>query len=79
MSEVAVTIEKPKEGGASTSIQCPILNTTNYTVWAMKMKVALKVHKTWDVIETGANDPEKNDMAMHLLFQAIPESMVLNE
>lgn len=33
-----------KDGGPS-SIKFPMLNSTNYTVWAMKMKIALKVNK----------------------------------
>ncbi|XP_013608123.1 PREDICTED: uncharacterized protein PHLOEM PROTEIN 2-LIKE A7-like [Brassica oleracea var. oleracea] len=37
----------------STSIQCPMLTSTNYTVWSMKMKVLLRVHEVWDMIEPG--------------------------
>ena len=54
-----------------------MLNSTNYTVWAIKMRTCLKVHKAWEIIETGKDDGDKNDMAMALLFQSIPESLVL--
>ncbi|KAL1198772.1 hypothetical protein V5N11_036067 [Cardamine amara subsp. amara] len=57
-----------------------MLNSTNYTVWAMRMKIALKVHKVWDIIETDSADPadgEKNNMAIALLFQSIPETLIL--
>ena len=66
---------KPKEGGLS--IKCPMLNSTNYTVWAIRIKVLLKVHKVWDVIEDESVDIEKNDMATTILFQSIPETLIL--
>ena len=71
---VATNIAK---GGGSSSIKCPMLSDTNYTVWTMRMKVALKVHKVWETIEPGEDDGEKNDMARALLFQSIPESLIL--
>lgn len=67
---------RPKEFTPS-SIQCPILNATNYTVWAMRMKVLMKIYKVWDTIEPGTADADKNNIAIGLLFQAIPESLVL--
>ncbi|XP_010469242.1 PREDICTED: uncharacterized protein LOC104749335 [Camelina sativa] len=79
MSEGTIVAAKPKEGTGSTSIQCPMLNSTNYTVWALKMKIALKVHKVWEAIEpeTEEADEDKNNMAMALLFQSISEALVL--
>lgn len=76
---VTATTTKPKEGGGPSTIMCPMLNTTNYTVWAMKMKITLKVHKVWEVIETETvpTDSEKNNMAIVLLFQLIPEMLIL--
>ena len=76
MSEI-VAVNKPKEGGGSTSIQCPMLNNSNYTVWCMRMEAALRVHKVWETIDPGTEDEEKNDLARALLFQSIPESMTL--
>ena len=75
MGDIVVATGKLKEGG--TSIQCPMLSTSNYTVWAVRMRMALKVHKAWEVIETETPDTEKNNLAMALLFQSIPESLVL--
>ena len=43
----------------------------------MRMKVALKVHKVWESIENGVDDGDKNDIAKALLFQSIPESLIL--
>ena len=66
-----------KEGGGSSSIKCLMLTSSNYTVWAMRMKILLKVHKVWEVIETESADGDKNDMATALLFQSIPEALIL--
>lgn len=79
MGDAIVVTGKTKEGGGTSSIVCPMLNPTNYTVWAMRMKIALKVHKVWEVIETESEmtDAEKNNMAIALLFQSIPETLIL--
>ena len=66
---------KPREG--SSQIHCPMLNTTNYTVWAMRIKVLLKVHEVWEAVETETDNVKKNNMAMALLFQSIPETLIL--
>ncbi|XP_022562478.1 uncharacterized protein LOC111208054 [Brassica napus] len=63
--------------GERSYIKCPMLNSTNYTVWAIRMKNMLKVHKVWSIIETATEEDDKNDMAIALLFQAIPETLVL--
>ncbi|XP_013700001.1 uncharacterized protein LOC106403752 [Brassica napus] len=73
--DIVATTIKPKE--STTTIQCPMLTATNYTVWSMRMKVALKVHKVWETIEPGTHDGDKNDMARALLFQSIPEVLIL--
>ena len=54
-----------------------MLTSTNYTVWAIRMENVLKVHKVWNLVETATEDDEKNDIAIGLLFQAIPEALVL--
>lgn len=76
MGDIIPPVDKAKEISMA-SIKCPMLNTINYTVWAMRMKVALKVHKVWDTIDPGSDDEEKNDVARALLFQSIPESLIL--
>lgn len=76
MGDLTVATTKPKETGSS-SIKCPILSSTNYTVCAIKMKIMPKVHKAWDIIERQGEDDERNNMALDLLVQSIPESLVL--
>ena len=70
-----VTTLKPKEGGST--IKCPMLTSSNYIVWGIRMKNVLKVHKVWSIVETESEEEEKNDLAIGLMFQAIPETLVL--
>ena len=68
---------KIKEIG-TTSVACPMLNSTNYTVWSLRMKVVLRIHKAWSIIEPGTEENEgKNNLAMGLLYQAIPEALIM--
>ena len=71
-----VTTAVKKDGGAS-SISCPMLTATNYTVWSIRMKLLLRVHKVWEIIENESVESDKNDIATALLFQSIPETMIL--
>ena len=66
-----------RRDGIPGTVVCPMLTSTNYTVWAMRMKVLLRVHKVWEAIEPGTDKEEKNDYAMVLLFQSVPESLIL--
>ncbi|XP_048630262.1 uncharacterized protein LOC106412469 [Brassica napus] len=70
-----MTTTKTREGDPA--IKCPMLTSTNYTVWAIRMKNVLKVHKVWNIVETASGEEDKNDLAIGLLFQAIPETLVL--
>lgn len=72
-----VAVTGRHEGGGPSSIQCPMLTATNYTVWAMRMKITLRVHEVWEAVETESENIKKNDMALALLFQSIPESLIL--
>ena len=63
--------------GERSYIKCPMLNSTNYTVWAIRMKNMLKFHMVWSIIVTATEEDDKKDMAIALLFKAIPEALVL--
>ncbi|KAI3510129.1 hypothetical protein L1887_25659 [Cichorium endivia] len=67
---------KGKEGGG-TSVQCPMLTPTNYTVRAMRIKVVLRIHKVWETIDPGTTNAEKNDLVMGLLYQFVPENLIM--
>ena len=75
MSDLAIVSVKPKEG--LSSFKCPMLSSINYTVWAIRMKILLKVHKVWEIVEVETTESDKNDMAIALIFQSIPEALIL--
>ena len=77
MSDIKDEVETPSKEAGPSSIKLPMLNASNYTVWAMRIKIALKVHKVWETIDPGNKHEEKNNMAIALLFQSIPEALVL--
>nr|GFA91684.1 hypothetical protein [Tanacetum cinerariifolium] len=57
--------------------QCPILTSTNYTIWKMRMEVLLGIHRVWDVVDSGSDDAKKNNIVKGLLFQSILEDLIL--
>lgn len=59
------------------TVVCPMLSTTNYSLWTMRMKVLLRIHKVWEAIEPGSTDEEMNDIAIALLFQSVPEPLLM--
>lgn len=59
------------------AVVCPMLSLTNYMVWAMQMKVLLRFHKVREAIEPGTAEEDMNDVATDLMFQSIPENLIL--
>ncbi|KAD4179958.1 hypothetical protein E3N88_28549 [Mikania micrantha] len=58
--------------------QCPILTDTNYTIWSLRIKAIFKAHGIWDAIEPGTTVvPKKDNAAIALLYQALPEDLVI--
>ncbi|XP_013594604.1 PREDICTED: uncharacterized protein LOC106302691 [Brassica oleracea var. oleracea] len=43
----------------------------------MRMKVMLRLYDVWDTIDPGRDDAKKNNMAMALIFQSVPEALIL--
>nr|GEV37090.1 RNA-directed DNA polymerase, eukaryota [Tanacetum cinerariifolium] len=43
----------------------------------MRMEVLLEIHEVWDVVDLGSDNVKKNNIVKGLLFQAIPEDLVL--
>lgn len=78
MGDIIVATGKTKDSGGSSTIKCPMLSSTNYTIWAIRMKLALQIHKAWEIVEgEETTEGDKNCMAKALLFQSIPESLIL--
>ncbi|XP_076907330.1 uncharacterized protein LOC143563737 [Bidens hawaiensis] len=69
--------ETIKTSGNPNAFQSPMLTSTNYTVWAILMKVLLNVHKAWNSIDPGAIDDDKNNIAIALIYQSIPEATIM--
>ena len=64
---------------SKTALQCPMLTSTNYNIWAIRVKAVFRVHGILDALEPkeGTQVVDKQDhMAVALLFQAIPEELV---
>ena len=75
MSDDTNDIVLHKDVGCA-SIKYPMLTSSNYTVWAMRMKISLKVSEVWETIDPGTGDMKKNNMAVALrcysnLFQKL--------
>ncbi|XP_022031651.1 uncharacterized protein LOC110932637 [Helianthus annuus] len=69
-----------REGSSFSQFQCPILKSTNYTVWAIRIKTILRANGLWEMIEPKENtqaDEKKEMMATAYLFQALPEDMII--
>ena len=41
------------------------------------MEVLLGIHGVWDVVDPGSDDAKKNNIVKGLLFQSIPEDLIL--
>ena len=60
-----------------------MLTKTNYTIWAMKMKVFMQAHGVWEAVEP--KDPkatveEKTDKrALAIIYQGIADDMLTIE
>lgn len=59
-------------GGSSYSA----LTKTNYSDWALLMKVKLKARALWSVIEKGGADEQEEMLALDALYSAVPVEMV---
>ncbi|GJR49287.1 uncharacterized mitochondrial protein-like protein [Tanacetum coccineum] len=43
------------------TFQCPVLTSTNYTTWSMRMEILLGIHGVWDVIDPSLANAKKNN------------------
>jgi hypothetical protein len=69
-----VVIERVVEK-ASASIIYHILTRTNYSEWAMVMRVNLQVAGLWDAINKGSRDYRDDQNALAALLWAVPPEM----
>ncbi|GJS97002.1 hypothetical protein Tco_0803970 [Tanacetum coccineum] len=61
------------------SYQCPVLNNTNYTLWALRIKKILLANGVCDLVEGISTskeiDVKKDSSASAYLFQGLPEDL----
>ncbi|GJQ93189.1 ribonuclease H-like domain, reverse transcriptase, RNA-dependent DNA polymerase [Tanacetum coccineum] len=70
----------PKPVTPITHYQCPTLKLTNYTVWAIQIKVILEAHGLWEMIEPKENtqvDEKKDKATTAFLYQALIKDVLL--
>ncbi|GKD44936.1 zinc finger, CCHC-type containing protein [Tanacetum coccineum] len=74
------TSTPPKPVTPIAQYQCPKLKNTNYTVWAIQIKVILEAHGLWEAIEPKENtqvDDKKDKATTAFLYQALTEDVIL--
>jgi hypothetical protein len=54
----------------------PVLTKTNYTDWAMLMRIKLKACGLWVTVDKGGADPQEDMMALDALVSVVPLEMV---
>lgn len=81
-TSVQMTTNKNKE--SSFGLSYPMLTKTNYTVWALKMKVFMQAHDVWEAIEakdsqtTAAVDDKIDKRALAIIYQGVPYDVLLS-
>lgn len=73
---------KPQQAAkeASVTLHYPMLTSTNYSTWAIKMEALMDAQGVWDAIEPSdgvAVDSKLDKMARACIFKAIPEDVLL--
>ncbi|KAG8047551.1 hypothetical protein GUJ93_ZPchr0008g12023 [Zizania palustris] len=75
VKEGATVIQRiVREVGGGTAF--PLLTKTNYSDWALLMRVKLKARGLWDAVDKGGADPQEDMMALDALVSAVPPEMV---
>nr|GEU85354.1 hypothetical protein [Tanacetum cinerariifolium] len=64
-----------KEG--SVTLRYLMLTKTNYSVWAIKMRVNLQAQGVWDATQREGVEDRQDRMALAAIYQAIPEDVLL--
>ena len=61
----------------SISLPYPMLTRSNYTTWAVKMKVFMRAQGVWNAIVDEEVNERQDQMALAGIFLAVPEDMLL--
>ncbi|XP_074363328.1 uncharacterized protein LOC141704647 [Apium graveolens] len=74
-------MEASKNNEGSFGLSYPMLTKTNYTTWAIKIKVFMQAHGVWDAIEPkdpkGTVEEKTDKRALAIIYQGIADDMLL--
>lgn len=74
-------METNKTKESSFGLSYPMLTKTNYTAWALKMKVFMQAHGVWEAIEPkdpkAAVEDKIDKRALAVIYQGVPEDVLL--
>nr|GEV78959.1 zinc finger, CCHC-type [Tanacetum cinerariifolium] len=62
------------------SLQCPKLNETNYTTWALMLETILKAYGIWETIiakDEVATNEKKENTSKAIIFQTLPQDILM--
>ncbi|XP_074360285.1 RNA pseudouridine synthase 5-like [Apium graveolens] len=80
MPKMTTETNKLKEGAIG--LNYPMLARSNYTAWALKMKVFMKAQGVWNAVEKkekgGVVDDRQDKIALATIYQGIPEDVLLS-
>ncbi|XP_074369209.1 uncharacterized protein LOC141710547 [Apium graveolens] len=75
-------METGKDKDGSVGLTYPMLTKSNYTAWALKMKVYMQAHGIWKAVnstkEKDAVEDKTDKMALAAIYQGIPEDVLLS-
>ena len=73
----AVVLAAPSRA-TNVPVQYPMLTDTNYSLWAIKMKVLMKALRVWSAIDgSGEYDQAADEGAFAALSQSVPDHVML--
>lgn len=49
------------EKAVNLMFQCPVLTSTNYSIWSLRIKAIFKAHGIWEAIDPGTSVDQKKD------------------
>ncbi|GKB24977.1 zinc finger, CCHC-type containing protein [Tanacetum coccineum] len=60
------------------ALQCPKLNESNYTTWAIMMETILKAYGLWETLEaTEVTDEKKMNTTKAMILTTLPEDILM--
>ena len=76
------SMESSKGKDGAVGLTYPLLSRTNYTAWAMKMKVFMQAQGVWEamkpILSTVVVEYRTDKVAMAALYQGMPEDLLLS-